>query len=135
MFEGHEPGVEPDIGAELDCLVSKGWLQSVLCDRRQSMVCGNFNTMMSTMDRAGRIVIPKVARERARLRPGVPLDIRVVDGRIEIEPAAARVVLEQRSGFWVAVHPEAPPPLTQHEVDQTTNALRAPLQKVVAAED
>ena len=99
------------------------------------MLRGSIISMVSTMDRAGRIVLPKAARERARLRPGVPLDIRVVDGRIEIEPAAARVVLEQRSGFWVAVHPEAPPPLTQHEVDDATNALRAPVQKIVATED
>ncbi len=85
--------------------------------------------MVTTMDAAGRLVLPKAARERARLRPGVPLEVRVVDGRIEIEPAPTRVTLEQRSGFWVASPAEAVPTLTQAEANQATDALRTPLSE------
>lgn len=82
--------------------------------------------MITTMDAAGRLVLPKAARTRARLRPGVPLEVRVVDGRIEIEPAAAQVTVEQRNGFWVAASAEPVPRLTQDQVDQTIDALRLP---------
>ena len=79
------------------------------------------------MDSAGRVVLPKAARVRARLTPGTPLEVRVVDGRIEIEPAPARVTLEQRQGFWVAAPSDSLPPLTQERVDQTLESLRDPL--------
>ncbi len=81
------------------------------------------------MDAAGRLVLPKAARERARFRPGVPLEVRVVDGRIEIEPAPTRVTLEQRSGFWVAAPTEAVPTLTQAEANRATEALRTPISE------
>jgi hypothetical protein len=42
-----------------------------------------------------------------RLVPGTPQDVRVVDGRIEIAPAAPRVALGQRSGFRVVANVEA----------------------------
>ncbi|MGE0040625.1 MAG: AbrB/MazE/SpoVT family DNA-binding domain-containing protein [Vicinamibacterales bacterium] len=87
------------------------------------------------MDSAGRLVLPKAARERAQLVPGMPLDIRVVDGRIEIEPAAASVTLEQRSGFWVATPADAVPVLTQEQVDDTAEALRVPLRGTPRGDD
>lgn len=87
-------------------------------------------TMITTMDASGRLVLPKAARERARLQPGMPLDVRVVDGRIEIEPAAAQVTVELRDGFWVATPAESVPALTQALVDDVTDALRVPLAGV-----
>jgi AbrB family looped-hinge helix DNA binding protein len=82
------------------------------------------------MDHAGRLVLPKSARERAGLVPGTPLDVRVIDGRIEIEPAAARVTLEKRSGFWVATPAPGVPALTQDEVDRTIDEVRVPEDQV-----
>ena len=51
---------------------------------------GNIDTMITTMDAAGRLVLPKAIRERAQLVAGRPLEVRVVDGRVEIEPACLR---------------------------------------------
>ena len=82
------------------------------------------------MDAAGRLVLPKAVRERARILPGVPLDVRVIDGRIEIEPAAANVTVELRGGFWVAASAESVPALTQAQVDEVTDALRVPTADV-----
>ena len=76
------------------------------------------------MDRAGRLVLPKAARERAGLAAGMPLEVRVVDGRIEIEPATARVSVEKKGGFWVASPVEDVPVLRQEEVDRTIDELR-----------
>ena len=58
--------------------------------------------MITTIDRAGRLVIPKRLREQAGLRAGEPLDVRYVDGRIEIEPRAAELRLEDKGGVLVA---------------------------------
>lgn len=83
--------------------------------------------MTTTIDQSGRLVLPKAAREKARLVPGMPLDVRVVDGRIEIEPAPARVTIEKQGGFWVARPVAAVPRLTHDEVERTIDELREPI--------
>ena len=92
---------------------------------------GVVSTMITTMDSAGRVVLPKAARERAELRPGAEIEVRVVDGRIELEPAAARVTIGKQGGFWVATPAESVPVLTQDEVEATVDAVR--LRAVPAA--
>lgn len=90
--------------------------------------------MTTTIDQAGRLVLPKAARDSARLVPGMPLDVRVVDGRIEIEPAAARVTVEKRGGVWVAQPADRVPVLTHDTVDRVTEELREPLDKSLDTE-
>ena len=80
--------------------------------------------MTTTMDQAGRLVLPKAARERAGLVAGMPLEVRVVDGRVEIEPAAARVAVEKKGGVWIAKPVEDLPVLRQEDVDRTLDQLR-----------
>jgi AbrB family looped-hinge helix DNA binding protein len=82
--------------------------------------------MTVTIDAAGRLVLPKSVRERAGLASGVPIEVRVVDGRVELEPACARVRVERRGGFWIAVPAAAAPVLTQEEVAETVDEVRAP---------
>ena len=79
--------------------------------------------MKTTMDRAGRLVIPKEARREARLAPGVPLEVRVRDGRIEIEPAPAPVRLQRRGRLLVAVPRKKVPELTTETVEETRSKL------------
>ena len=49
--------------------------------------------MRTTIDAAGRVVTPNAIRDGAGLRPGSALDVKLVDGRIEIEPEAMPVKL------------------------------------------
>ncbi len=79
--------------------------------------------MKTTMDMAGRLVIPKDIRHQAGLRPGTPLDVRWRDGRIEIEPAPVPVTLVRKGRFVVAVPQVEGPPLTTEEVEETRNAI------------
>lgn len=73
--------------------------------------------MRTTIDAAGRIVIPKQLRQAAALEPGQELEITERDGRIEIEPVPAAMVLVERAGFLAAEVADGDgPPLTTEEV-------------------
>lgn len=80
--------------------------------------------MRSTIDAAGRIVVPKAIRELAGLRPGTELEIRLRDGTVEIEPAPREVRLVRRGKLLVA-EPLAPgEPLDLETIERTREALR-----------
>jgi len=76
---------------------------------------GRMNTMKTTIDRAGRLVLPKPIREAAGISPGSELTIRVADGRIEIEPAPLEVKLVKRGNLTVAVPRKSTRPLTERD--------------------
>ena len=69
---------------------------------RQSDGDGIIHTMITTIDAAGRLVIPGPVRREAAIEPGVPLDVRWRDGIIEIEPQPLPVALEKRGRLLVA---------------------------------
>ena len=79
--------------------------------------------MQTTMDAAGRLVIPKQIRAQAGIQPGMPLEITYHDGRIEIEPAPMEVDLMWADGLLVAVPRETVEPLTPALVEQTREAI------------
>ena len=80
--------------------------------------------MKTTIDSAGRLVIPKEIRQQAGIQPGTPLEIRLREGCIEIEPAAAKIRLERRGRLIVAVPQEPVPQLTADIVEKTRHKLR-----------
>lgn len=81
--------------------------------------------MNATIDRAGRLVVPKPIREAAHLRPGTQVRFRLADGRIEIEPVPMTVTLERSGSLVVAVPTqEQPPILTQSDVAEAISVVR-----------
>ena len=80
--------------------------------------------MNSTIDKAGRIVVPKAIRAAARLEPGTKISFRLVSGRVEMEPAPLTVSLERRGHLVVAVPNRNLPALAESEVEDTIAALR-----------
>jgi AbrB family looped-hinge helix DNA binding protein len=80
--------------------------------------------MKTTIDRAGRLVVPKKIREAAGILPGSELTIRVADGRIEIEPAPLEVQLVKRGPLTVALPRKRVSPLTPDVVEETLDRLR-----------
>ena len=80
--------------------------------------------MRSTIDRAGRIVVPRAIREAANLRPGIEVEFRVQGGHVEIEPVPLTVTLRRRGSFVVAVPQENQPVMRAADVDRTTEELR-----------
>ena len=72
--------------------------------------------MKATIDSAGRLVIPKEVRREAGLRPGMRLEVRWREGRIEIEPESLAVRLVRKGRLTVAVPSGSVPPL-RGEID------------------
>lgn len=70
------------------------------------------------------MVIPKEIRREAGLEPGVPLDIRFREGRIEIEPAPLPVRVVRKGKLLVAVPETEVVALTKDTVEQTRRAIR-----------
>jgi AbrB family looped-hinge helix DNA binding protein len=81
-------------------------------------------TMKTTIDAAGRVIIPKEMRDRLGLGRGQPVEIRERDGHIEIEPAATPMSLVRRDGGVVAVPERDLPPLTDDMVRETVERVR-----------
>lgn len=80
--------------------------------------------MKSTIDAAGRIIVPKAMRDTLGLKPGQPLELRVGDGRLEIEIASTPMQLKKRGKGMVAVPDEELPPLTADQVRETLDRVR-----------
>ena len=80
--------------------------------------------MKTTIDSAGRIVIPSEIRKEAGLEPGVPLQVRYLEGRVEIEPEPLPIRLERRGRLLVAVPLRAVEPLTEETVAKTRDKLK-----------
>lgn len=79
--------------------------------------------MKAAIDRAGRLVIPKAIREQAGFKPGMSLEVKYRDGRVEIEPVQRRIKLKRKGSFWVFSSPGMPT-LTQEQVNETIESLR-----------
>ncbi|MCV7381599.1 antitoxin [Mycobacterium alsense] len=80
--------------------------------------------MRTTIDAAGRLVIPKRIRDRLGLRGNDQVEITERDGRIEIEPAPTGVELVREGSVLVARPERALPPLTDDIVRETLDHVR-----------
>jgi AbrB family looped-hinge helix DNA binding protein len=79
--------------------------------------------MRTTIDGAGRIVVPKAIRDAMGLTAGREIDVMFTEGRIEIEVAPARVRLE--TGDVPRLVPEEElPPLTDEQIRETLESTR-----------
>lgn len=80
--------------------------------------------METTIDGAGRVVVPKVLRDALKLRGGSVLDVRVRDGVLELEPVATPMRLVRRGKGLVATTDTPVPTIGPEEVRAATESLR-----------
>ncbi|HEV8615985.1 MAG TPA: AbrB/MazE/SpoVT family DNA-binding domain-containing protein [Methylomirabilota bacterium] len=81
--------------------------------------------MRTTIDAAGRLVIPKEVRRDAGLPAGIAVEVRARDGRVEIEPAPLPVRLVKKGRLTVAVPTRRVPRLSRKTVEAVTARLRS----------
>jgi AbrB family looped-hinge helix DNA binding protein len=58
-------------------------------------------TAKLTLDRAGRIVIPKPLRDDLQLGPGDALQLEAIGEEIRLRPVRGAVPLQKERGIWV----------------------------------
>lgn len=80
--------------------------------------------MRTTIDGAGRIVIPKAIRQAMHLDAGRAVDVVFTDGKIEIEVAPLDVAVVVKDGIPVMTTGEDIPPLTDEIVRATLDSVR-----------
>jgi AbrB family looped-hinge helix DNA binding protein len=54
-----------------------------------------------TIDKAGRVVIPKKVRDDLNLRAGDVLELEQEGGALQLRPVRAKVPMRKRKGRWV----------------------------------
>jgi len=74
-----------------------------------------------TIDKAGRIVLPKPIRDALQLKPGSSLEIEQHDDAILLRPPRAAAVMIQKNGFWVF---DTGGQITTEMVDNTLAGIR-----------
>jgi AbrB family looped-hinge helix DNA binding protein len=75
-----------------------------------------------TLDRAGRVVLPKALRDELHLSPGDTLDVTVEDDAVKLHLRRTATPLQKERGVWVFRTGE---PLTASETDETIRNIRA----------
>jgi AbrB family looped-hinge helix DNA binding protein len=85
--------------------------------------------MKTTIDHAGRLVIPKAVRDSAGLRPGAHVEVEYRDGKVQIEPIYKRVKWVRKGSFIVAKAPPGTPALTKEQVRKTIDEIRSERMK------
>jgi AbrB family looped-hinge helix DNA binding protein len=75
-----------------------------------------------TLDRAGRVVLPKTLRDEMHLSPGDTLDLTVKGDEVTLRPRRGATPLHKERGVWVF---RTGTPLTAGDTEETLRALRA----------
>jgi AbrB family looped-hinge helix DNA binding protein len=74
-----------------------------------------------TLDRAGRVVLPKPIRDNLQLQPGDSLELESSEEQIVLRPLRGSMPLRKKQGIWVF---RAGEPLTAAVVAQTVKEIR-----------
>ena len=90
----------------------------------EGIMHGRLVTMKTTIDHAGRLVIPKDIRRESGIKPGMPLEVRWEKGAIAITPLPLEVKLQRRGRLLVAVPAKDTSRLSTDTVERTRKNLR-----------
>ena len=83
-----------------------------------------YNAIMPTtitLDKAGRVVLPKPVRDELQLGPGDVLELEVAEERITLRPARSRGRMRKKYGLWVF---DSGVPLAAGVVEKTRRKVR-----------
>jgi len=78
-------------------------------------------TTRVSLDKAGRIVIPKSLREELNIAPGDSFELEIVGGEITLRPVRGTAPLTKERGVWVF---RTGQPLPASVTDETLRQIR-----------
>jgi AbrB family looped-hinge helix DNA binding protein len=81
-----------------------------------------------TIDKAGRVVLPKPVREALQIKPGDSLELESSDDQIVLRPARGRARMYKKQGMWV-LHSDAP--LPANVVEDTIRKVRRERERAI----
>jgi AbrB family transcriptional regulator (stage V sporulation protein T) len=84
-----------------------------------------------TLDRAGRVVLPKAIRDEMHLSPGDTLDLMVKGDEVTLRPRRGATPLQKERGVWVF---RTGQPLTADETEETLRDIRTQRHRQNAGE-
>jgi AbrB family looped-hinge helix DNA binding protein len=80
-----------------------------------------FMTLQLTVDKAGRVVLPKPVRDELQLSPGDRLELESSEQQIVLRPVRGTGTLRKKCGVWVFSSGE---PLSAKTVNDTLTEIR-----------
>jgi AbrB family looped-hinge helix DNA binding protein len=80
--------------------------------------------MRTTIDSAGRIIVPKALRDALGIAGGQEVEVMARDGHLEIEVAPTAMRLQRNGSLVTAVPDRELPPLTAEMVRETLERTR-----------
>jgi AbrB family looped-hinge helix DNA binding protein len=86
----------------------------------ETTIYGNMKSTV-TLDRAGRVVLPKTLRDEMRLSPGDTLDLTVKGDEVTLRPRRIATPLQKERGVWVF---RTGKPLSADETEKTLHNIR-----------
>ena len=84
-----------------------------------------------TLDRAGRVVLPKTVRDELHLSPGDTLDLTVQGEELTLRPRRSSTPLQKKQGIWVF---STGKPIASDEADEALRNVRAQRDRQNAGE-
>ena len=85
-----------------------------------------------TIDKAGRLVLPKTMREALHLKAGATLEIQQEGDVITLRPAQTKTTLRRKNGFWVF---DTGGQITTEIVNQTLAEIRREQDRRILGEN
>ena len=82
----------------------------------------------TTLDRAGRIVLPKAVRDELQLSPRDSLEIEAADDAIVLRPARGNGHMTKEHGIWVF---HSGHPISANTVNRTIRRVRREREKKI----
>jgi AbrB family looped-hinge helix DNA binding protein len=80
--------------------------------------------MRTTIDRAGRVVIPQAVRRRLGLDAGTAFEIEEVDGTVVLRPESRITVEMAEDGLPIVRTPEGGAPVTTEDIRRVLEDVR-----------
>ena len=81
-----------------------------------------------TIDKAGRVVLPKPVRDALQISPGDSLELESSEDRIILRPARGNARIYKKQGMWV-LHSDSP--LYPNAVEDTIRKVRRERERAI----